>query len=189
MPISSQALYLVNPTCIVIIYIGENSMTQEEQDFIYFKENQLKSVDFSTGRLDVLVNQKGRKKRVSLDIGSLNQDGYVRVWCNGKLRMKHRLIFWLYHGYIPEEVDHFDSVRNNNGISNLLDSVRSRNCTNKSKRSYKQLTAEEVHLLCSDIAQSTFTVTELSKKYSRSRCQIKGIMSKRYWKNISDQYF
>lgn len=164
-------------------------MTQEEQDFIYFRENQLNFVDFSTGRLDVLVNQKGGKKRISLDIGSLNQDGYVRVWCNGKLRMKHRLIFWLYHGYIPEEIDHFDSVRNNNGISNLLDSMRSRNCTNKSKRSYKQLTAKEVHLLCNDIAQGRFTITELSNKYGRSRCQIKGIMSKKYWKEISNQYF
>lgn len=164
-------------------------MTQEEQDFIYFRDNQLKSVDFDIGKIDVLVNQKGGKKRISYDIGSLNQDGYIRVWCNGKLRMKHRLLFWLYHEYIPEEVDHFDSIRSNNGISNLMDSVRSRNCTNKSKRSYKQLTAEEVHLLCKDIAKNTFTITELSKRYGRSRCQIKGIMGKRYWKEISNQYF
>lgn len=164
-------------------------MTQEELDFIYFRDNQLKSIDFDTGRIDVFTNTKAGNKRIVENIGSLNQDGYERVWCNKKLRMKHRLIFWLYHKYLPEEIDHFDSIRSNNGISNLMDSIRSNNCTDKTKRTYKQLSKEEVHMLCADISKNTLTITELSKKYGRSRCQIKGIMSKRYWKEISDQYF
>ena len=164
-------------------------MTQEELDFIYFRDNQLKSVDFDIGRVDVFTNTKSGNKRIVENIGSLNQDGYERVWCNKRLRMKHRLIFWLYHEYLPEEVDHFDSIRSNNGISNLMDSIRSSNCTDKTKRTYKQLSKEEVHMLCTDISKNIFTITELSKKYGRSRCQIKGIMSKRYWKEISDQYF
>ena len=103
--------------------------------------------------------------------------------------MKHRLLFWLYHGHLPIEVDHDDNVRCNNGITNLLASTRKHNTVGKAPRSYKQLKVGEVMDLCYEIAHSNLTITELAKRFNRSRCQIKGIMVKKYWKEISDEYF
>lgn len=165
-------------------------MTQEEIDFIYFKEHQLHSVDFAIGRLDVKVKTKSKDVvKVVLDVGSLNQDGYVRIWCNCKLRMKHRLLFWLYHGYLPIEIDHDNKVRSYNAITNLVPSDRKHNTTDKTVRSYKRLTKTDVDMLCTEIAHGSTNITELAKKFGRSRCQIKSIMSKKYWSEISDNYF
>ncbi len=164
-------------------------MTQEQIDFEFFKENQLYKVEFNTGRIDTAFRDKWGHLRTRIDTGSLNEDGYVRIWCNRRLRMKHRLLFWLYHGYLPEEVDHDDKVRNNNAITNLLDSTRSCNTTGKTSRTYKQLTTDQVHEICKIIGQGDINITHLAKQFGRSRTQIKGILSKKYWKEISDQYF
>ena len=165
-------------------------MTQEEIEFQFFKDNQLHFVDFKTGHLDVWIASKARAKaRIIKNIGSLNQDGYVRVRCNGTLRMKHRLLFWLFYGYLPEEVDHDDRDRSNNDIQNLKASTRSANTKSKTVRSYTHLTEVEVHKLCKKIAQGTSNITELANDFGRSRVQVKAIMSKKYWKEISDQYF
>ena len=165
-------------------------MTKELNDFEHFRDHQLVNVDFSTGQLDVRYRTKveGKYRYVS-DIGSKNRDGYIRVRCNDTLRMKHRLLYWLKHGLLPKEVDHIDNVRDNNSITNLREVDRSTNTTSKKPRTYKQLTAVEVHSLCSDIALGTMNITKLSNKYGRSRTQIKAIISKKYWKDISDQYF
>lgn len=165
-------------------------MTQEEIDFIYFETNQLVNVDFLTGKIDVKSQTKreGSYKYFN-DVGHVNQDGYIRIRCNGRFRMKHRLLFWLYHGYLPIEVDHDNDIRNDNSISNLKPSDRKQNTVAKAERSYKQLTKEAVKLLCADIVDNQLNITQLAKKYGRSRVQIKGIMSKKYWSKISDQYF
>lgn len=163
---------------------------QELLDFIYFQDCQLKNVDFATGKIDVwMMANNGKRTRTSLDVGSLSQDGYVRIWCNGKLRMKHRLLFFLYHGYIPYEVDHDNNIRNDNSINNLVDSSRSENTKDKIPRSYTQLKASDIHDLCKDHITGNYSITDLASKYGRSRVQIKAILSKKYWSKISDQYF
>lgn len=159
-------------------------------DFIHFQDCQLKNVDFATGRIDVwMMANNGKRTRTSNDVGSLSHDGYVRVWCNGKLRMKHRLLFFLYYGYIPNEVDHDNKIRNDNSINNLIDSNRSENTKGKTPRTFKQLKEPEVHDLCKDHLTGNYNITELASKYGRSRVQIKAILSKKYWSKISDQYF
>lgn len=165
-------------------------MTQEELDFIYFKEHQLEDVDFTTGQIDI----KSKTKKPGIykyfyDVGSLNSDGYVRLWCNGRLRMKHRLLFWLYHGYLPPEVDHDDKIRNHNSITNLIASDRVDNTVDKTPRTYTQLTDEQVHEICKIIILGNVNITQIAKQFNRSRVQIKAILSKKYWSQISDQYF
>lgn len=106
-----------------------------EQDYFkYFKEEQLCSLDILNGTLDVYVKTSSRSnmnpKTVRYNVGSLNEDGYERVWCGStttlnfkpKLFMKHRLIYWLHHnnlGKDSHQIDHIDRVRNNNSIYNL----------------------------------------------------------------------
>lgn len=169
--------------------VRDNSMTQEIVDFEFFKKNQLLNVDFSTGQIDAKSINRWNQQRDHLNVGHTNQDGYIRLYCNRRLRMKHRLLFWLYHGYLPEEVDHKDKVRDHNMIENLFASDRPQNTTEKTPRKYSHLTEEEVHQLCRDLAVEPVNITQLSKKYGRSRVQIKAILSKKYWSKISDQYF
>lgn len=165
-------------------------MTQEECDFNYFKSRQLKHVDFATGQIDVWIyDKKGNPTRSATDVGSKNPDGYIRVWCNGKLRMKHRLLFWLYHGYLPVEVDHDNKIRDHNSISNLIASDRSRNTIEKTPRIFKQLSEAEVRVVCEMIASGHHSITEIAVHSGRSRAQIKAIQVKKSWKAIADQYY
>lgn len=165
-------------------------MLQEEIDFQYFKTNQLESIDLTTGKIDSYNRVKSTgNKRIHKDIGSLNHDNYSRIWCNGALRMKHRFIFWYVYGYIPEEVDHIDGNRNNNAISNLREVNRSQNTSNKKQtRSFKKLTEQEVHIVCQMLVNGE-SITAIANKFNKSRCQIKAIKLKKYWKRISDNYF
>ena len=160
-------------------------MTQEEIDFQYFKDNQLVSVDFTTG---VINTKQSKTLKYYYNVGSLNQDGYIRVWCNKKLRMKHRLLFWLYHNYLPEEIDHINRVRSDNAITNLQASNRNHNNQDKICKSFKRLTAKDVHEICELLVEG-YTITYIAKAFSRSRVHIKNIKTKRHWSEISDNYF
>lgn len=165
-------------------------MSKEELDFKHFNQYQLVTVDFATGRIDVKQRTKKENSyRLIPDVGSLNQDGYVRLWCNGTLRMKHRLLYWLYHGQLPDEVDHINGRRADNSIQNLRSVDRSTNTKDKVRRSYKWLTEKEVKQLCQLIAQGQHTITDLAQRFSRSRAQIKAIMDKKSWSHISNNYF
>lgn len=47
---------------------------------------------------------------------------------------KHRLLFKMYYGYDPDEIDHIDHNRLNNSISNLRDVSRAENMKNVSNQ-------------------------------------------------------
>lgn len=165
-------------------------MKDEIQCFKAFK-TKVVFIDPNTGRIDIkchIGKGNGFDKIIS-DIGSLNSDGYTRIWCNKRLCFKHRFLFWYYHGYLPKEVDHKDGDRSNNSITNLQASDRSSNCLNKHKqRHYKQLSVSDVHALCKDLLKG-MSITDVANKYQRSRTQIKQIKLKHYWSNIASQYF
>ena len=59
--------------------------------------------------------------------GRLNE-GYNYIKINGKLYGEHRLIFLMFHGYLPIEVDHIKGL--NNHIENLRAADRSGNARN-----------------------------------------------------------
>lgn len=165
-------------------------MTQEELDFIYFKKNQLYNVCFNTGSIDVKVKTRWKNvHKYYYNIGSLNHDNYERVWTNKKLRMKHRLIYWLYHGTLPEEIDHINKIRNDNSIHNLRSVTRKENVQNNNCSSFKRLSFDEVHELCKAIQSNLYNITQLSKMFNKSRVHIKNIMGKKHWSEISNQYF
>lgn len=164
-------------------------MSQEIADFEFFRDQRMIAVDFSTGRIDTHNYNRWGQERVAYGVGSTNQDGYVRIRIGKTLRMKHRYLFWLYHGYLPVEVDHRDKIRDNNSISNLRSATRADNTTDKNPRKYTQLTSDEVHELCQRIGDGETNITKLAKLYGRSRTQIKAILGKKHWSHISDQYF
>jgi len=67
--------------------------------------------------------------------GSLNSKGYVVISVCGRLYLGHRLA-WLYMtGEWPkDEIDHKDTIKNNNKWENLREANRFNNCSNGGKR-------------------------------------------------------
>lgn len=63
--------------------------------------------------------------------GTLTKDGRIIVTVLGKPFMAHRLIFMMFHGYLPMEIDHIDCNQQNNQIENLRAANRSQNSCNR----------------------------------------------------------
>lgn len=164
-------------------------MSQEIADFEFFRDHRMIAVDFNTGCIDTHNYNRWGQERIAYNVGSTNQDGYDRIRIGKAFRMKHRFLFWLYHGYLPDEVDHHDKVRNHNSISNLKPSNRSENTIAKTPRKFTQLNVQAVHELCKLIKGGETNITKLADMFGRSRTQIKAILDKKHWSQISDQYF
>ena len=62
-------------------------------------------------------------------------EGYFSVSIKRKSYLEHRLIFCMFHGYFPKEIDHINKNRSDNRIENLREVTRQENCFNASKKS------------------------------------------------------
>lgn len=162
-------------------------MNQEELDFTFFKENQLLHVDFTTGRIS--TSRKGR--HICEDVGSLNPDGYVRIWANRKLRMKHRLIYWLKYGVLPqsnEDIDHIDNDRSNNAIGNLRILPKGENNARRKPRTFKHMSKDTVVQLCQLLACTELSDQAIADKVGTSRATVRDIKTRRTRTSISKDY-
>jgi hypothetical protein len=63
--------------------------------------------------------------------GTKNPRGYIIVRFDGKPYLAHRIIFFMYHGYFPQEIDHINRVKHDNRIENLRAVCRIENARNK----------------------------------------------------------
>ena len=59
--------------------------------------------------------------------------GYKVVSIKGKIFKEHRMIFLMFHGYLPEMVDHIDGDPSNNRIENLRECDFSSNGYNRKR--------------------------------------------------------
>jgi len=67
--------------------------------------------------------------------GKLNNTGYYTIGINGKVYLRHRVIWALYHGYWPEnQIDHINRDKTDNRISNLREVSHSCNTRNAKLR-------------------------------------------------------
>ena len=66
-------------------------------------------------------------------IGSISAQGYLRTCINYKSYKLHRLIFMMFYGYMPVEIDHVNGNKTDNRIENLREVSHSQNEWNKSK--------------------------------------------------------
>ncbi len=53
------------------------------------------------------------------EAGYVRDDGYVQVRVDGKLWYRHRLIWTMYHGVEPKELDHVNGIPGDDRIENL----------------------------------------------------------------------
>lgn len=164
-------------------------MLQEQKDFEYFRDNQLHSVDFITGTITAKGGRWGN--HLYLDVGSTNPDGYVRLWCNRKLRMFHRLMYFLYHGELPglgEEIDHFNNVRDNNYISNLRVLTKSKNNTACVNRKIGRFTTEKITQVCRLLQDTDYSDQVIANQSGITRATVRDIKTRRSRTGISKAY-
>lgn len=74
-----------------------------------------------------------KKISIGSQAGCLGSDGYIRIRIYGVLYLAQRLAWLHYYGYLPKMVDHRNTRRGNNWISNLRPTDKSKNATNSRK--------------------------------------------------------
>lgn len=164
-------------------------MTQELKDFIHFRDNRLHFFCLETGRIDSVTS----RGRVYEDVGSINDDGYVRVRMGeNTLRMKHRFVHFLVTGLLPgenEEIDHKNDVRSDNRPSNLHIVSKSVNNTACADRKFgKQMTSDKVHEICRLLAGTTLSDKDIAEKVDITRATVRDIKVRRSRTTISAGY-
>lgn len=161
----------------------------ELTDFEYFRDHQVHYIDFTTGRIDT---KSPNINRIFYDVGSINPDGYVRIWCNGNLRMKHRLIYFLFHGVLPdkgEEIDHYDGIRDNNKISNLRVLSKSLNNSTCINRKIGRRSVHQIRLICEYLQDTDVSDEGIANIVGYvTRATVRDIKTRRSRKAIGNQY-
>lgn len=87
--------------------------------------------------------------------GSENGNGYLRGSINDRLHYAHRLIFVMFHGVVPDYVDHIDGDPMNNRIENLRSVTHAQNMQNQKLRRDNKSGHKGV---CWNIRDKTWTV-------------------------------
>lgn len=68
------------------------------------------------------------------EIKNVDKDGYLQVILNGKNVRLHRLAWFICYGYVPDEIDHINRVKDDNRILNLREVSHAENMNNTGLR-------------------------------------------------------
>jgi hypothetical protein len=99
-------------------------ITQEEvKELFEYKDGQL-----------FWKNPKSNRCKHGQLAGSIGKRGYWRVCINYKQHYQHRLIFLMFHGHLPQILDHKDGNPLNNKIENLREATAAENLRNSKLR-------------------------------------------------------
>ena len=78
-------------------------------------------------------------------IGSPDKDGYLKTQINRVDLRNHRIIFMMFHGYLPKQIDHIDGNPKNNRIENLRACDNTTNAYNAKKPKNNTSGVKNVH--------------------------------------------
>lgn len=137
------------------------------------------------------------KKRISIrcvlgkEAGDVKDHGYRHVGVSKKRYLAHRLIYFMFYGEQPQEIDHIDGNRDNNKIENLRSVTRSQNNMNskmnrRNKTGHKGV-RKNIHKWVASLGQkhigSFDTKEEASEAYYKEACKRFGTEHVRKHKN------
>lgn len=71
------------------------------------------------------------KIKIGQKAGYKNPNGYVTVSVDNVQYRAHQVIFLMFHGYLPEQIDHINNIRCDNRIENLRPSNKLENAKNR----------------------------------------------------------
>jgi hypothetical protein len=78
--------------------------------------------------------QPAYRIKIGSKAGTISSNGYWQTSIKHKKYSNHRLIFLMFYGYLPVEIDHIDNNPLNNRIENLREATRFENNYNIRKR-------------------------------------------------------
>jgi hypothetical protein len=90
----------------------------------------LKYFEYKDGNLYWKTMPCKRNDLIGTKAGTDIGDNRSHITINKKHYKTHRLIYFMFHGYMPKEVDHIDNNSLNNRIENLRPANRSEQCCN-----------------------------------------------------------
>lgn len=130
--------YLENQRIYREIYKLEKAKDREARIISFLGKRNWKKINVEGKKYSYYVVDDGHIYTEGLkDIGSVHPNGYVQT----PLGLMHRIIWETFKGKIPEgyEIDHINTIRNDNRLSNLRLVSHKENCNNPlSIQHYKQ---------------------------------------------------
>ena len=75
------------------------------------------------------------RKNVGTKVGHVSKKGYCTTCVNYQHYYIHRLVFLMFKGYLPKQVDHINGNPSDNRIENLREATPQQNAWNKKKKS------------------------------------------------------
>ena len=95
----------------------------------------LELFEYKDGKLFWKIGAHKRTDLIGKEVGTIiDKDGRKEVTIHQKRYKYHRIVFLMFNGYIPLEVDHNDGDASNNRIENLRAATRSEQCCNTKLR-------------------------------------------------------
>lgn len=113
------------------------------EDFTLSKEYLHELFEYRDGELFWKSTGKGR--RLGLKAGNQRADGRTDIYLFNRLVRSHRIIYMMFHGEMPEIIDHIDGNPTNNKIENLRKSTHSQNMHNTKLAKTNKSGAKNVH--------------------------------------------
>ena len=97
-------------------------ITKDYLNYLFnYKDGELYWKNKTSPFVNIVINQKA---------GCVSKDGYKKIAINKKSYGTHRIIFMMFNGYMPDQVDHKDNNPANNKIENLREATISQNMQN-----------------------------------------------------------
>jgi hypothetical protein len=101
-----------------------------DQDSTLTKEYLQSIFEYKDGNLYRKITTSPKAK-VGKKVGFLISRKRVQTVLNKKYYLVHRLIFMMFHGYMPKLIDHINGNSLDNRIENLREATHSQNCMNR----------------------------------------------------------